>query len=140
MDDVRTRGVVVLQSPNYGVELSAGLTEQLLAAGVPLYLDPVRLLSGTGLPITGGGDELTLELPRPDSYGFEPPAEAYGLIIDVATGLPAVFGMRNQTRVYLADRDSGRIVSFVGGDGLRDDDDAARVLRELLGGASAGQR
>ena len=132
LDSLQRRGVVVLQSPNYGVELSSGLTEYLLGEGVPVYLDPVRVLAAATLPITGGDDDQQLQTELASDYGFRPPAEAYGLIIDVATGLPAFFGVRNQTRVYLVERGSGRIVRFVSANGLRDEEDAREVFRALL--------
>lgn len=132
LDSLKTRGIVALQSPNYGVELSSGLTAQFLAHGIPVYLDPVRVLQGNALVITGGDDTQYLQQTRADSYGFAPPATAYGLIVDMATDLPGVFDNRAQTRVYIVDRGSGQILRFITADGRRDDGDAERLFARLM--------
>ena len=134
-DSLRAHGVVILQSAHYGVELSGGLTSYMIERGVPVYLEPLRVLLANPIDITGGEDVLHIEPPVANDFGFRPPESAYGLIIDVATGLPSFFGLRNQTRVYMVDRSTGQVLRFVTSDGLRDDDDARRVYHQLVGGA-----
>lgn len=54
------------------------------------------------------------------------------------TDLPDVLTNKTQTRAYIVDRDTGRVLKFVKADGRRDDDDGERVFRALL--RSGGSR